>query len=113
VIAKSWFAITRGINEEQIGPGRGNIKKATAAAVAIGSPGEATAEERTARTTNVRVIDIHAHYFPETYLDLVASDGKRFDAAYYTTDKGWFRKTPAGGIREIPKAGIHEEYSRW
>ena len=75
---------------------------ATAAAVAMGSPGEVTAQEPTARTTKARVIDIHAHYFPEAYLDLVASDGKRFDAAYYTTDKGWFIKTPAGGNGPLP-----------
>jgi aminocarboxymuconate-semialdehyde decarboxylase len=75
---------------------------ATAAAVAVGSPGEATAQEQAARTTPARVIDIHAHYFPEAYLDLVASDGKRFDAAYYTTDKGWFIKTPAGGNGPLP-----------
>ena len=42
-----------------------------------------------------RVIYIHAHYFPETYLDLVADEGKRFDASYRMTDKGWFIKTPA------------------
>ncbi len=75
---------------------------ATAAAVAMGSPGEVTAQEPTARTTKARVIDIHAHYFPEAYLDLVASDGKRFDAAYSTTDKGWFIKTPAGANGPLP-----------
>src|SRR5229473_2458017 len=75
---------------------------ATTAAVAMGSPGEAKAQEQAARTTNARVIDIHAHYFPEAYLDLVASDGKRFDAAYSTTDKGWFIKTPAGANGPLP-----------
>jgi aminocarboxymuconate-semialdehyde decarboxylase len=53
---------------------------ATAATVAIGHTGEATPQDQTP-PTDVRVIDIHAHYFPEAYLDLVASDGKRFDAA--------------------------------
>jgi aminocarboxymuconate-semialdehyde decarboxylase len=75
---------------------------ATAAAVAMGGPGEATAQDRNARTTDVRVIDIHAHYFPEAYLDIVATDGKRFDAAYYTTDKGWFIKTPAASNGPLP-----------
>src|ERR1700680_3385581 len=79
---------------------------ATAAAVAMGGPGEATAQDRNARTTDVRVIDIHAHYFPEAYLDVVATDGKRFDAAYYTTDKGWFIKTPAGGNGPLPSKFI-------
>jgi aminocarboxymuconate-semialdehyde decarboxylase len=69
---------------------------ATAASVAMGRSGDAAAQDQKGHTTDFRVIDIHAHYFPEAYLDLVASDGKRFDAAYYTTDKGWFIKTPAG-----------------
>jgi aminocarboxymuconate-semialdehyde decarboxylase len=79
---------------------------ATAAAAAMGGTSEATAQDQTARTTDVRVIDIHAHYFPEAYLDLVATDGKRFDAAYYTTDKGWFIKTPAGGNGPLPSKFI-------
>lgn len=79
---------------------------ATAAAVAMGSTGDATAQDQTARAPDVRVIDIHAHYFPEAYLDLVATDGKRFDAAYYMTDKGWFIKTPAGDNGPLPSKFI-------
>jgi aminocarboxymuconate-semialdehyde decarboxylase len=79
---------------------------ATAAAVAIGGPGGAMAQGQTARTTGVRVIDIHAHYFPEVYLDLVASEGKQFNAEYYTTDKGWFIKTPAGNNGPLPSKFI-------
>jgi len=74
----------------------------TAAALALNGPAEAIAQDLPAPASNGRVIDIHAHYFPETYLDLVATDGKRFDAAYYTTDKGWFIKTPAGGNGPLP-----------
>ncbi|MBV9483648.1 MAG: amidohydrolase [Acidobacteria bacterium] len=48
-----------------------------------------------ARTSGVRVVDVHAHYFPESYLNLVAEEGKRFDASYRMTEKGWFIKTPA------------------
>ena len=44
----------------------------------------------------VQAIDIHAHYFPQTYLDLVEDEGKRFNASYEMTDKGWYIKTPAG-----------------
>ena len=79
---------------------------ATAAAVAMGSPAEATTKDQPARAPDARVIDIHAHYFPEAYLDLVATDGKRFDAAYSTTDKGWFIKTPAGGNGPLPSKFI-------
>ncbi|MGH9822350.1 MAG: amidohydrolase family protein [Blastocatellia bacterium] len=51
---------------------------------------------------DVQVIDIHAHYFPETYLDLVAGEGKRFGAAYRMTDKGFYIKTPAGSNGPLP-----------
>ena len=72
---------------------------ATAAVAAVGSPGSALAVGAgplAATPDRVKAIDIHAHYFPEAYLDLVATEGKRFDATYYMTDKGWFIKTPAG-----------------
>jgi aminocarboxymuconate-semialdehyde decarboxylase len=75
---------------------------ATAAAMAAGVPSPAKAQGQPAHGAEMRVIDIHAHYFPETYLDLVATDGKRFDATYYTTDKGWFIKTPVGGNGPLP-----------
>jgi aminocarboxymuconate-semialdehyde decarboxylase len=72
---------------------------ATAAVAAVGSPGSALAVSAgplAVSPDKVKAIDIHAHYFPEAYLDLVATEGKRFDATYYMTDKGWFIKTPAG-----------------
>lgn len=71
---------------------------ATAAIAVVGTPGDALADGKSlpAGSDPANAIDIHAHYFPETYLDLVASEGKRFEATYYTTDKGWFIKTPAG-----------------
>src|SRR5580692_4462 len=72
---------------------------ATAAVAAVGSPASALAggaPPLAATPDRVKAIDIHAHYFPEAYLDLVATEGKRFDATYYMTDKGWFIKTPAG-----------------
>jgi aminocarboxymuconate-semialdehyde decarboxylase len=70
---------------------------ATAAVAAIGGAGTALAQkhELGGVSSDVPVIDIHAHYFPEAYLDLVANDGKRFDASWHMTDKGWFIKTPA------------------
>src|SRR6516225_5392892 len=75
------------------------------AASAIAGPA-ASAQDQSTHPPDVRVIDIHAHYFPETYLALVAADGKRFDAAYYTTDKGWFIKTPAGNNGPLPNKFI-------
>ena len=68
---------------------------ATVALNAMGKTSEALAQDKAPRPSGVRVIDIHAHYFPQSYLDLVAEEGKRFDASYQMTDKGWYIKTPA------------------
>jgi aminocarboxymuconate-semialdehyde decarboxylase len=68
---------------------------ATAAVSALGKTGTALAQSQTPPADASRVIDIHAHYFPETYLDLVNAEGKRYDASWHMTEKGWFIKTPA------------------
>jgi len=70
---------------------------ATAAAAAIGQTGTALTQDHVPRpvSSDGPVIDIHAHYFPETFLDLINTEGKRFDASWHMTDNGWFIKTPA------------------
>lgn len=79
---------------------------ATAAAAAVGGTGTAALAQSQARgfvhEEDVQVIDIHAHYFPVTYLDLLAGDGKRFGAEYRMTDKGFYIKTPAGNNGPLP-----------
>lgn len=77
---------------------------ATAAVAAVGGPGAALTQSQAPRamSSDGAVVDIHAHYFPEAYLDLVAGAGKRFDASYQMTDKGFFIKTPAGSNGPLP-----------
>jgi aminocarboxymuconate-semialdehyde decarboxylase len=78
---------------------------ATAAVAAVGGPGDALARgagQTAAGSDKVSTIDIHAHYFPEAYLDLVAGEGKRFDASYRMTEQGFFIKTPAGSNGPLP-----------
>jgi aminocarboxymuconate-semialdehyde decarboxylase len=41
-----------------------------------------------------RAIDIHAHYFPQTYFDLFNSEGQRYNAEFRRTEQGIFFKTP-------------------
>ena len=36
----------------------------------------------------MRAIDIHAHYFPEGYLELLASEGERYGAGYRRAPEG-------------------------
>jgi aminocarboxymuconate-semialdehyde decarboxylase len=78
---------------------------ATAAVAAVGRPGDALASGTAPPAANpdhLSTIDIHAHYFPEAYLDLVAGEGKRFDASYRMTEQGFFIKTPAGSNGPLP-----------
>jgi aminocarboxymuconate-semialdehyde decarboxylase len=93
---------------------RRNVLKAglsAAAAVAIGQSAESLAESqaqgqsrarRAVSTEGVRSIDIHANYYPQTYLEAIAEDGKRFDCEYRMTDQGFYTKTPAGNQGPLP-----------
>jgi aminocarboxymuconate-semialdehyde decarboxylase len=93
-----------------IGPGmsRRQVLRAglaTAAVTAVGGPRDVLAHPLGLSfpgEESVQAIDIHAHYFPEAYLDLVATEGKSFDAAYRMTDQGFFIKTPAGSNGPLP-----------
>jgi len=55
---------------------------------------------------SVPAVDIHAHYFPQAYLDLIASEGKRFGASYKMTPKGWLIRTPAANNGPLPNKFI-------
>src|ERR1700676_2911932 len=95
-----------GLGSEQ-GVSRRQVLKAglaTAAAAAMGGSGVALTQSESPRTArpDIPVIDIHAHYFPEAYLDLVAGEGKRFDASYRMTEQGFFIKSPAGSNGPLP-----------
>ena len=69
---------------------------ATIAAGAIGGPADALSrsQARGEEVQGVRPVDIHAHYFPETFLNLIAEEGKRFNAACRRTEKEFFLETP-------------------
>ena len=78
---------------------------AAAATVATGKPAELFAEDQTPTksrtrqvlsTAGVRAIDIHAHYYPQVFLDLIAEEGKRFKADYRMTGEGFHLSAPAG-----------------
>ena len=65
---------------------------AALAAGAISGPADALTRSQASaeQVPAVRSIDIHAHYFPETFLDLIAEEGKRFNAVCRRTEKGFF-----------------------
>jgi len=90
-----------------------------AAAIVVGTPGELLAQNEVAQnqtgskssdertklalsTAGVRSIDIHAHYYPQSFLDLIAEEGKRFKADYRMTAEGFYLSAPAGSIGPLP-----------
>ena len=82
-----------------------------AAAVALGPQAESLAASQADRSSAAkqaprmargRAIDIHAHYYPQNYLQAIAEDGKRFNCEYRMTDQGFYTKTPAGNQGPLP-----------
>lgn len=74
---------------------RRKIIQAGLSAAALGlitEPGKALAQAIAA--DGVRPVDIHSHYYPQAYLDLLANEGKQFSVEYRTTDKGFYIDTP-------------------
>jgi len=54
------------------------------------------------RKAGPRTIDIHAHYYSRSYLDLIAEEGKRFNATCRFTPEGFFFDTPGGSGARMP-----------
>src|SRR6202166_47117 len=54
------------------------------------------------KKTGARAIDIHAHYFPQTYFDLFNSEGQRYNAEFRMTEQGIFFKTPVESNGPLP-----------
>jgi aminocarboxymuconate-semialdehyde decarboxylase len=55
----------------------------------------------------VKSIDIHAHYYPESYCDLVGGEGKQFGGAFTCDDSSFTFQTPAGGLGPLPMKFIN------
>jgi len=55
----------------------------------LAAPAAPQAQKHTAR----RAIDIHAHYYPQSYLELIQAEGAKFNAEYRMTEQGFFFKT--------------------
>src|SRR3981081_1752698 len=43
--------------------------------------------------SGVRTVDIHAHFFPQSYLDVLAAEGPRFNVEYRAAEEGFYIKT--------------------
>jgi aminocarboxymuconate-semialdehyde decarboxylase len=71
-----------------------------AAVTAVSGMNDAVAQP--AAKTGVRAIDIHAHYYPQAYLDLFNDEDKRFNSEYHTTNEGFYFKTPSQSSGPLP-----------
>ena len=66
---------------------------AAAAVGAVGATGTTAVASRAARAApagGARAIDIHAHYFPQGYLDVLGQDGEKYKLGYRADDSGFF-----------------------
>ena len=94
------------------GPSRRRVLQAGLAAAAVGAIGgkaDGLARSQAQGTegegmgaAGLRPVDIHAHYYPEAYLNLFNEDGKRFNAEYHKSDQGFYFTTPYGGHELMP-----------
>jgi aminocarboxymuconate-semialdehyde decarboxylase len=49
-----------------------------------------------------RSIDVHAHYYPESYCDLVGKEGSNYGGSFVCDGHSFTFKTPAGGLGPLP-----------
>jgi aminocarboxymuconate-semialdehyde decarboxylase len=54
------------------------------------------------KKSGARAIDIHAHYFPQTYFDLFNSQDGRFNSEFRITEQGFYFKTPSQASGPLP-----------
>lgn len=54
------------------------------------------------KKNGTRAIDIHAHYFPQSYFDLFNSEGQRHNSEFHATEQGIFFKTPVESSGPLP-----------
>lgn len=82
-----------------------------AAVVATGVPSELLAQEqaesksqskRALNAAGARPIDIHAHYYPQSFLDLIHEEGGRFKADYHLTNEGFYINAPVANLGPLP-----------
>jgi aminocarboxymuconate-semialdehyde decarboxylase len=59
-----------------------------------------------AEVAGVRPIDIHAHFFPQEYLDVLAEDGARFGVEYRAAEEGFYIKTDARFQGPLPYRSV-------
>ena len=79
---------------------------AVTAATTLSGAGESLLADPAApaapKKTGARAIDIHAHYFPQSYLDLFNAEGQRYNSEFRSTEQGFYFKTPGESNGPLP-----------
>jgi aminocarboxymuconate-semialdehyde decarboxylase len=57
--------------------------------------------------SDIRVIDIHAHYYPQAYFDLFLTEGQRLHAEFRMTEQGFFFRTSSESDGPLPTKFIN------
>jgi len=85
------------------------LQAGAVAAGALGATGRARRVFAETAAAGGRVVDIHAHYFPQAYLDLVGAEGKRFGADYVQSPQGFSLVSPFGRNGPLPSKFVNLE----
>ncbi|MGF6773746.1 aminocarboxymuconate-semialdehyde decarboxylase [Paraburkholderia sp. GAS199] len=78
----------------------GGLATGTQTSAATAGTGSTTAANRA--TGKTKSIDIHAHYYPESYCDLVGGEGQKFGGKFTCDASSFTFQTPAGGLGPLP-----------
>ena len=81
---------------------RASLATAVAAGVGTRTFAQAAAPAAVDRKA-VPAIDVHAHYFPRSFLELMASDGGRLNYGAEITEAGFILKSPTGSVAQPKK----------
>src|SRR5712691_320357 len=90
------------------GPSRRQVLQGgVAAAAGVGAFGGVQSGARAqmasaSAASGVPAIDIHAHYYPQSYFDVMNAEGGRFNAEFKTDGQTFSFKTPAGSNGGLP-----------
>ena len=55
---------------------------------------------------HVRPVDVHAHFYPQAYLDVLAEEGQRFGVEYRAAEEGFYIKTEARFQGPLPYRSV-------
>ena len=84
-------------------PTRRNILQGGIAATVLAAGAQRAAAQGASSPAGLRAIDTHAHYYPQPYLDLIASEGPRFKYEVTITDEAFAIRTPSFSPGPLPK----------